>query len=101
MDHAAPPAGWVHWNALTLPDPLLTDALRRTDPPLCRRLPQGGFALVFPYLPGRPFPLVPLFCLARPVCLWGRWHLLFAFDGESRPILPHNLPELGNTTGSN
>lgn len=44
--------------------------------------------LALPYDPGRPFPLVRLFCLARIQNIGGRRYAVYGFDGDDRPLLP-------------
>jgi len=48
---------------------------------------QGRRYVAAPYDPGRPFPLVPLFCLARIRMLEGRQYAVFAFDDREWPVL--------------
>ena len=83
-----PPAGWRHSPALDFPDPPVALAYRAAPSGLCRDEPDGGLTLAYPFLPGRPFPLVPLFCLARLRRIEGREYLLFSFDREKNPVLP-------------
>lgn len=44
--------------------------------------------LALPYDPGKPFPLTTLFCFARLRRIGQGAFLVFAFDGEERPLFP-------------
>ena len=44
--------------------------------------------LALPYDPGRPFPLVRLFCLARIQTVGSRRYAVYGFDSSGRPLLP-------------
>ena len=44
--------------------------------------------LAFPVEEGRPFPLEPLFCLARIRRVEGQLCAVYAFDREGRPLSP-------------
>ena len=48
--------------------------------------------LAIPYAPGKPFPLVPLFCFAQVCRIDGRDYAVFAFDEEEWPVFPEILP---------
>ena len=43
--------------------------------------------LAVPYDSRRPMPLTPLFCFAQPQRIRGERYLVFAFDGQNRPVL--------------
>lgn len=80
------------WQPLTRPESVF-----RT-PWLCRRLgevsggltrrTESGREVALPLDPGRPFPLPPLFCLARTERIGEGRYAVFRFDGEERPVLP-------------
>ena len=79
--------GWTceeHPEALPA-DPVLRSAIR--GPMLCRRGAEG-FSLAAPFRPGCPFPLVPLFCLARVERGNGGPRLVWDFDRAGRPKCP-------------
>jgi len=42
--------------------------------------------LALPWEKRQPFPLTPLFCFAKLRCIGSRYYLVFAFDGEDRPV---------------
>ena len=44
--------------------------------------------LALPFDPAKPFPLTTLFCFARLRQIAGGDYIVFAFDGEERPIFP-------------
>lgn len=43
--------------------------------------------LALPWDKSAPFPLAPLFCLARLLCIGSRYYIVYAFDGEGNPVL--------------
>lgn len=67
-------------------DPVLKAAL--TGPMLCRR-EDRGFSLALPFRSDRPLRLCALFCLARIERREGRFHLVWEFDGDGEPKVPH------------
>lgn len=86
---ADPPPGW-QWQPPPLErvsDPLLRRGLEALSQVLLRREGEG-FALALPWAAGQPFPLTPLFCLARVERLGGRSCLVFAFDRTGWPAPP-------------
>lgn len=91
------PAGWRRPQGLAFPDPLIDRAFRRSSGGFCREGPDGGLILAYPWAAGRPFPLTPLFCLARVDRVGGQSCLLFSFDREKNPILAHNPSFWGDT----
>ena len=76
------PGGW-RWEpspGRLMGEPLLARAAGE-EGALLRREAEG-FSLAYPFDPGRPFPLTPLFCFARLERLEGRDYLVFPF----RPV---------------
>lgn len=67
-------------------DPVLKAAL--TSPILCCRGEQG-FSLSVPLRTDRPLPLCTLFCLARTERREGRLYLVWDFDAQGNPKIPH------------
>ena len=51
------------------------------------RLWEGGRELALPYDSGKPFPLPPMFCLARVRCLGEAWYVVYRFDRREQPVL--------------
>ena len=47
----------------------------------------GNLLLAFPWEKAAPFPLAPLFCLARLLCIGSRYYIVYAFDGQERPVM--------------
>jgi len=84
-------SGRVPWEEAPEPEHLF-----RT-PGLCRRLrgtegvltrwENGLRLLALPYDPKRPFPLAPMFCLARIETIRGNRYAVYAFDGREWPVL--------------
>lgn len=91
------PMGWRRPKGLEFPDPLVSKAFHESRGAIYREEPEGGFTLAYPFTAGRPFPLVPLFCLARFAAIEGETYLLFSFGREKDPILPHNPSPYGDT----
>lgn len=86
---------WTECPCRLLTDKVLSHALRGVDRALIRRDGEGFF-LAFPYVPGCPFPIPPLFCLGRLQKLGGRWYVLFRFSRQGAPELLHNFPPDGD-----
>ncbi|MBO5918268.1 MAG: hypothetical protein J6Q14_05835 [Oscillospiraceae bacterium] len=59
------------------------------------RVETEGFSLALPIDPSRPFPIPTLFCLAVPGRVEGRNHVMFRFDPNGIPILPHKPKDTG------
>ena len=79
------PQGWS-WEPTPrrlMGEPLLARSAGDTGALLRRG--KEGFSLAYPYRPGEPFPLTPLFCFARIEELEGRPYLLFPFRPGGRP----------------
>ncbi len=64
------------------------------------RKEERGFVLAFPFDPSHPFPVPPLFCLARLERVDGQGHVLFYFDAGGNPLLPHNGNDCGENSGA-
>lgn len=71
---------------LLVSDPLLRERLRGAM--LCRR-DSSGFALAAPFRTDRPVRLPALFCLSQVVRRDGQPHLVWEFDLDGNPKLPH------------
>lgn len=61
---------------------------------------EQGFCLAAPFDSTRPFPVTALFCLAKIARLDGRYHVLFRFDREGNPFVPHNTGTSGENSGT-
>ena len=88
---AFPFQGGERWYREAHPERLLRDPLLRGQvkgPMLCRKDGEG-FRLAAPFRTDGPVALEPLFCLARPERLEGKIHLVWTFDREGRPKIPH------------
>ncbi len=98
---AAPSDAPAGWRALPTPpplaDPLLCRCAQRCGGGWWQQTPAGG-TLAYLYSPQRPFPMEPLFCFARLGRLQGKPALFFSFDPAGRPVLPHKIPPLENTS---
>lgn len=79
-------------------DSVLQEALENRNMLLKQR--KDGFCLAAGFDPGRPFPLTPLFCLARICTVEGRCCAVFQFDREGNPIIPHNGCNGGENSGT-
>ncbi|MCI8869739.1 MAG: hypothetical protein HFF39_04205 [Lawsonibacter sp.] len=75
---------WEHRPALRIRDPVLAEAAAAWGSMLLRE-GNGGFQLAAPLDIHRPFPLTPLFCLARPLRVDGQTHVVFTFNQEGEP----------------
>lgn len=78
------------WTCEERPGRLVTDPVLRaaiSGPMLCRR-GEDGFSLAAPFRPDCPFPLTPLFCLARPERRGGQLRLVWDFDRAGAPRAP-------------
>ena len=64
---------------------------------LCRKEGDGGFSLSAPFDAGRPVRLPSLFCLAGVERREGRLHMVWHFNGEGEPELPHKKEDSGQT----
>ena len=96
---APPPHDWC-WTdcpGQLLEERTLREVLRETRRGLLRRDPEGFF-LAFPYSDRNPFPIPPLFCLARLERLGGNWYTVFRFSRQGRPELLHNFSGPGDNS---
>lgn len=79
------------WYCEQHPERLVSDPVLKkqlTGAMLCRR-GEGGFSLAAPLRADRPVRLPALFCLARTERREGQLHLVWDFDGEGNPKVPH------------
>ena len=87
--------GWVREEQ---PEQLVKDVVLRQalkgQVMLLRRV-EKGFRLSHSFDTARPFPLTPLFCLAKVE--GGR--VIFFFDREGNPVVPHNGRRVGENSG--
>ena len=67
-------------------DPLLQARLRGAM--LCRR-EEGAFSLSAPFRPDQPVRLPALFCFSRVERRDGQLHLVWEFDSQGNPKVPH------------
>lgn len=91
------------WLREERPERLVTDVvLRRAlgGQTMLLRRRKNGFCLAAPFDIGRPFPLTTLFCLAKPERVEGRSYVVFSFDREGNPVLPHNGSNTGENSGT-
>lgn len=85
------PGGWrrVERPETLFPeDETLARAARQAGGCIRCRRETGEFLLAWPWDPGHPFPLAPLFCLARVKNLGGRAYVVFLFDEGGTPVVP-------------
>ena len=96
---APPPHNWCWTNCpgQLMEERALREVLRDTRRSLLCRDPEG-FYLAFPYSARNPFPIPPLFCLARLERLGGNWYTVFRFSRQGRPELLHNLSGFGDNS---
>ena len=85
------------WRREECPGRLVAQELKRCfgDRAALYRPESDGFLLAFGFDPSRPFPVPPLFCLAKCQRMEGRKYVVFRFDREGRPLLPHNPSDTG------
>lgn len=86
---------WSECPCRLFEDKTISHALRGVDRGLVRR-DADGFFLAFPYVPGCPFPVPPLFCLGQMVRMGKGWYILFRFSRQGAPELLHNFPPDGD-----
>ena len=96
----AKPSSWTRTDhpEQLLHDEILARSVRGRTMLLRRNT--NGFCLAARFDPGHPFPVTPLFCLSRVDRLDGAYHLLFEFDTQGNPILPHNRTHCGENSGT-
>ena len=61
---------------------------------------EDGFCLSAPFDSKRPFPLTPLFCLSTIERVEGGSRVIFRFDREGNPVMPHNRGQSGENSGT-
>lgn len=61
---------------------------------------QAGFSLAAVFDTGRPFPVVPLFCLTAIERVEGDCCAVFLFDREGKPVPPHNQRRDGENSST-
>ena len=79
-------------------DVVLSQVLKGKSVRIKRR--QGGFSLAAIFDTGRPFPVVPLFCLSVIERVEGDRCAVFFFDREGDPVPPHNQRRDGENRGT-
>lgn len=93
---SAPPPKWC-WTDCPrrlLEDPVLSQSLQGTRRALLNR-DLEGFFLAFPWSCHEPFPIPPLFCLARLQNLSGKRYVVFRFSRQGSPESLHNFSDGG------
>lgn len=93
---APPPPDWC-WTDCPqrlLTEPMLSACLCGVKRALLKRDVEG-FYLAFPWPRHQPFPIPPLFCLAKAERLSGNWYILFRFSRRGIPELLHNFSGMG------
>ena len=75
-------------------DPILKGQLKGAM--LCKKGTEG-FSLAAPFRADAPVPLAALICLARVERWDNRPHLVWRFDQEGCPIVPHKMAGTGQT----
>lgn len=91
--------GGGHWYCEQHPECMVADPVLRGQlegSMLCKR-EKGGFSLAAPFRTDRPIPLSALFCLAQVERWNGQLHLVWSFDQEGRPKIPHKTGTSGQT----
>lgn len=91
------------WNREEHPERLVRDAvLRQTlrGRHMFLRRGEGGFCLAASFDTAQPFPITPLFCLAKMDRTEHGNQVVFWFDREGNPILPHNRRDDGENSGT-
>lgn len=91
--------GQPGWYCEGCPGRLVADSVlkeRLQGSMLCRRGPDG-FSLADPFRVDRPVRLAPLICLSRVERWNGQAHLVWDFDREGRPKIPHKMEKTGQT----
>ncbi len=85
------------WRQEECPSRLVCDELKRcfAQRAALYRPETDGFLLALGFDPSKPFPVPPLFCLAKPGQVEGRNYMMFRFDRDGVPVLPHNQRDTG------
>lgn len=87
------------WYCEQHPEQLVADPLLRTrlrGAMLCRK-EDGAFALSVPFHTDRPVRLPALVCLAQVERRDGQLHMVWNFDSQGNPKVPHKLEGSGHT----
>ncbi len=90
------------WRREEHPERLLKDVVLRQElqgKHLLLLQQEQYFCLAAPFDSTRPFPVTSLFCLAKIGRLDGRYHVLFRFDRDGNPLVPHNTGASGENSG--
>lgn len=85
-----PPWCWTDCPRRLLEDPMLSRCLQSVRRALLNR-DMEGFFLAFPWSCHEPFPIPPLFCLARLRILSGKRYVEFRFSRQGNPEPLHNF----------
>jgi len=89
---------WTDCPQRLLEDPMLSRCLWGVRRALLRR-DMEGFLLAFPWSLHDPFPIPPLFCLARVETLANRRCVVFQFSRQGHPEPLHNFSGEGENRG--
>lgn len=87
------------WYCEQHPERLVADPVLRAQisgAMLCRK-ESGGFFLSAPFSTDKPVRLPSLFCLARVERREGRLYMVWHFNAEGEPVLPHKKEDPGQT----
>lgn len=85
---------WTDCPRRLLKEPVLSECLHGVKKALLKR-DMEGFFLAFPWSRHEPFPIPPLFCLARLEVMAGKVYVVLRFSRQGRPELLHNFSEAG------
>ena len=85
---------WTDCPRRLVEDPLLSRSLKGVKRALLKR-DMEGFFLALPWSQHEPFPILPLFYLARLEVLAGGQFAVFRFSRQGRPEPLHNFSEVG------
>jgi hypothetical protein len=78
------------WKPIVEMPPFRTAWIRRQIQPCLGALccyGREGCVIAVPYLPEKPFPLMPMFCFAHLQTIGGRPYLVLQLDDEEQPML--------------
>lgn len=90
---------WTDCPRRLLEDPMLSKCLQGVKRALLKR-DMEGFLLAFPWSRHDPFPIPPLFCLARLEPMPGGQYAVFRFSRQGGPELLHNFSGEGENRGA-
>lgn len=91
------------WLREERPERLVKDVVLRQalqGQTMLLRRGEDGFCLAAPFDTERPFPLTPLFCLSKTERVEGGSRVIFRFDKEGNPVMPHNGRQSGENSGT-